>query len=336
MKRILVIKLTSLGDVIHTLPAITDVQRHYPGLEIDWMIDQSFQEIATFHPAVHTIFPTNHRKWLRNWGQRESYQAAYKLVRSVRQTEYDLVIDAQGNVKSAFLALCARGKKAGYDPKSAAEAVASFAYHYRYHMPKVEHAIPRLRRLFAAALDYPFPKDKAEYGIDRAKFIPPPIELSHYVTFVHSASWETKLWPEFHWQELIRQTLDAGYQIVLPWGSSDEERRAKRLQISDRVIVPPRLPLNQIGHLLQNSKAVVSVDTGLSHFATALNIPTISLYGPTNSSLIGALGPGKQLSSSLSCAPCNRKHCPLQTNPPACMLSITPTQAFSQLKRYLS
>lgn len=338
MKRILIVKLTSLGDLIHTLPAISDVHRIYPDLAIDWMIDESFQEVALFHPAIRRIYTTNHRKWLKNWSSVQSHHAIYKLLTCVRKTKYDLIIDAQGNYKSAFLTLFSKGRKAGYDRLSAPEKVASIAYHNGYFAPKVEHAIHRLRRLFSLALSYPFPLTDPDYGIDIKRFSEPSVPLpADYVTFIHSAGWQTKLWPESHWQDLIQQTIESGYKVLLPWGSPVEEERAKRLQISKDAIVLPKLTLKELGYILQKSKAAVSVDTGLSHLAAALNIPCIDLYGPTPPNLIGAFGKNQlHLQSNLPCTPCNKKHCKLKTDPPQCLASLSPSHVFHHFQTLLN
>src|SRR5215467_2743787 len=197
MKRVLLIKLTSLGDLIHALPALSDAQDARPGVEFDWVIDEGFREIATWHPAVKGIITTSHREWRGALASSETHDSIGKTIAQMRSKEYDLVIDGQGNFKTALLSLFAKGPRAGMDSRSVREWVAHLAYHRRYAVSKNAHAIDRLRRLFAAALDYPVPTSAPDFRIQRGRFVKPKVELpAEYLVFVHNASWKTKLWSE--------------------------------------------------------------------------------------------------------------------------------------------
>jgi len=336
--RILLIKLTSLGDLIHALPALTDARAAYPDIEFDWVIDESFQEVALWHPAVKNHFTTNHRKWRKNLRSLSTYASMFKLFQNIRKNKYDRVIDGQGNHKSGFLSLFTRGIRAGFDKNSVREKIAHLAYQKKYQVSKEQHAIARLRVLFAQALEYPLPETEPNFGINTERFIKPNFELpENFVVFVHNASWITKLWPEDHWLSLIKKTLEAGHTILLPWGNKEEEARAHRLAISSNVKVLPRLSLSEIGYVLARAKGCVCMDTGLSHLTAALNIPSLTLYGATDSGLIGASGGGQQhIQSTLPCAPCQKKSCryPNQTNlnlNPPCLAEITPERVFQAL-----
>lgn len=339
-RRVLLIKLTSLGDLIHALPALSDAARAYPGITFDWLVDENFQEIASWHPNVRKIFTTNHRNWRHALRATQTYHSIYNLIRSLRKETYDVIIDGQGNFKTALLTFCMRGLKAGYDRASVREKVASFAYQKKCAVPKQAHAIARLRQLFASALDYPLPNTPPDFGIDRTKFQKPQIELpSEYLVFVTNASWETKLWPEEHWLYLIKRAASLGHTILLPWGTLEEEARAKKLACSSQVIVLPRLSLSEGGYVLAGAKASVCVDTGLSHLSAALNIPSITLYGSTDAGLIGASGHHQtHIQSTLSCAPCYKKKCPLLSSglQPPCLASLHPERIFSALKEILA
>lgn len=339
MKRILLIKLTSLGDLIHALPALTDARGFYPDIEFDWLVDEHFQEIASWHPAVKRIFTTNHREWRHGLANPKTLSSIFSLIQNLRKTKYDLVIDGQGNFKTALFTLCMKGLKAGFDKHSVREWVAHFAYQKQASSSKQSHAINRLRELFAYSLDYPIPKDPPDCGILEDRFLPPPYPLpSSFFVFVHNASWKTKLWPESHWIKLIQLTLDLGHEILLPWGNPEEEARAKRLAISPQVKVLPKLSLSQIGYVLKRALACVSMDTGLSHLIAALNVPSLTLYGATDSGLIGASGKNQlYLKSALSCAPCNKKQCKIDpsTPTPPCLSEISPELAFKELSKLL-
>lgn len=335
MKRILLIKLTSLGDLIHALPALSDAMLAIPDISFDWMIDENFREVATWHPAVKNIFTTNHRAWRKGLFHPATVQSITKLTESVRKNTYDLVIDGQGNFKSALLSLFTHGKRAGFDRHSVREWIAHLAYQKKCAASKTNHAIDRLRRLFASALEYPFPLSPPDFGIDREKFRAPAIELpTDYVVFIHSASWKTKLWPEEHWKDLIQKTIADGLSILLPWGSPQEKERAERLAIDPRVHVLPKLSLSEIGHILQSARACVAMDTGLSHLAAAINIPCVTLYGSTNAGLIGTPGERQvHLTSSLPCAPCEKKQCKLSATENPCLKEIIPDRVHKELLR---
>jgi len=332
-RRILLIKLTSLGDLIHALPALSDAREADPEIQFDWVADQNFQEIASFHPAVGEIFTTNHRAWRKTLTSYATYREIGNLVATLRSHHYDLIIDGQGNFKSALISWLAGEDRAGFDQNSVREWVAHLAYQRHFPVPKQTHAIDRLRRLFAAALDYPLPTTAPDFQIQKEKLQAPQLKLPlRYLLFVHSASWNTKLWPEEHWIELIRLATEAGYHILLPWGSAAERARAERLAIHPQSQLLPRLTLSELGYLLQHSLACVSVDTGLAHLAAALGTPCITLYGATDSGLIGTRGPRQlHLHSNLPCSPCQQKSCRFSKGDSPCLAQISPQQVFHKL-----
>ncbi len=335
MKRILLIKLTSLGDLIHALPALSDAQSAYPDIVFDWLVDENFQEIATWHPAVQNVYTTNHRAWRKEFFNLDTLKTLKNLVGEVRKTKYDLIIDGQGNFKTALLSLFLRGPTAGFDRHSVREWVAHLAYQKRYAASKKSHAIERLRRLFASALGYPMPLTPHEFMIKRGMFRKPNFSLPEdYLVFVHNATWKTKLWPEEHWIELIKKAVADGFTILLPWGNIQEKERAERLAIDPRVHVLPRLPLSEIGYILERSIACVAMDTGLSHLIAALNVPSVTLYGSTNAGLIGASGEGQaHLISTLACSPCEKKTCRFSDTENPCLKEITPDRVYQELLR---
>jgi heptosyltransferase-1 len=335
MKRVLLIKLTSLGDLIHAFPALSDAQNSRPGLEFDWVIDENFQEVAAWHPAVRRVITTNHREWRGALASAETHGSISKTIEEIRAKEYDLVIDGQGNFKTALLSLFSKGPRAGFDSHSVREWIAHLAYQKRFAASRNAHAIERLRRLFASALDYPLPVSPPDFRIQRNRFIKPEFDLpGEYLVFVHNASWKTKLWPESHWAELLRKVVQAGFKVLLPWGNSTEEARAKRLAIHPDVQVLPKLTLSEIGHVIERARACVCMDTGLSHLAAALDVPSITLYGSTDSGLIGASGASQvHLKSDLHCSPCRKKTCRYTSGDNPCLEKIGPERVFGELLR---
>ena len=335
MRRVLLIKLTSLGDLIHALPALSDAQNARPGIEFDWVIDENFQEVATWHPAVKDVITTNHREWRGSLASAETHGSISKTIARMRERQYDLVVDGQGNFKTALLSLFSRGPRAGFDSRSVREWVAHLAYQRRYGAAKNAHAIERLRRLFAAALDYPLPESAPEFRIQRERFARPKVDLpADYLVFIHNASWKTKLWPERHWADLIGKCTQTGYRVLLPWGNEQEEARAKRLATSPGVQVLPRLQLSEIGYVIARAKACVCVDTGLSHLAAALDVPAITLYGATDTGLIGASGESQiHIKSERFCSPCQSKTCRYSSGDNPCMELIAPDRVHGELLR---
>lgn len=288
--------MSSLGDVIHVLPAISDAAKR--GVVFDWVIDGAFREVAGWHPSVGQVFVTHHRRWRRELLQKEMYCEVGALLREVRKNEYDLVLDGQGNFKTALLALLTKGVRAGYDSASVREWVAHWVYQKKYSVSWEQHAVARLRKLFAYALDYPLPKDEPDFGIEGARLLAPSTDLPRsYFVFIHSASRESKLWGEENWRKLAGLITGAGHEVLLPWGSAKEKERAGRLA-TPGVRVLPRLSLSELGFVVKQARGVVGLDTGLSHLAGALKTPCVTLYGPTDPRWFAVGGKVLSLNSS--------------------------------------
>tara|TARA_R110002012_G_scaffold321006_1_gene547074 strand:+ start:3681 stop:4745 length:1065 start_codon:yes stop_codon:yes gene_type:complete len=348
--RVLVIKTTSLGDVIHTLPAITDAARAVPGIRFDWVVEEGFAEIPAWHPAVDRVIPVAVRRWRKNLWQALSSGEWRDFKRKISDVEYDLVIDAQGLLKSALLSRYARGMVVGLDKESAREPLASRFYGEKVEVPWGQHAVERTRQLFAQALGYSVPEGLGEYGLAPPSAAEHATDSAPYVVFLHGTTWVTKHWPERYWQELARQVTDLGLQVKLPWGSLPEQTRAQHIaQGLEAVQVLPRLPLAGIAEVLAGAKACVAVDTGLGHLAAALDVPTLSLFGPTNPGFTGAYGHAQQhLASDFACAPCLRKTCNYQPTPmdaqqfdlaseqPLCFTRLAPDHVLAQLQTLMS
>jgi heptosyltransferase-1 len=339
-KRVLLIKLTSMGDLMHALPAITDASREIKGIEFDWVIDEAFQEVASWHKAVQQVIPSAHRRWKKNLTQSIANGQLKAFYRKLNADDYDVVIDAQNNLKSALITGLRRGHSHGLDKSSIREKPAHWAYHYHHKVDKSQHAITRQRQLFAEAIGYEMPQTRADYGIDRSRMQLPDIELpNHYLVFVHNASWTTKLWPESHWHQLIAKAAQAGYNVLLPCGNDEELQRAQRLAKNhDNAIALPKLSLSQVGAILDQAIGAVCCDTGLCHLAGLLGVPSVSFYGPTSAALIGATGFNQQhliaRSDAFECAPCYGRTCDFdgtQQHMGACMQSFSADTAWQQL-----
>lgn len=290
--RVLIVKTSSMGDVLHTLPALTDAQQAIPGIRFDWVVEEGFAQIPSWHAAVDRVIPVAIRRWRKAW-----FSAAVKAERkafreAVQAEKYDAIIDAQGLVKSAALVTrLARGIKHGMDWQSAREPLASLFYNQRHSVPKQQHAVERTRELFALSLGYSKPQSQGDYAIAQHFLNHLNADAGQYAVFLHATTRDDKHWPEANWRELIGLLAASGIRIKLPWGAPHEEARAKRLAEGfDYVEVLPRMSLEEVARVLAGAKFVVSVDTGLSHLTAALDRPNITLYGPTDPGLIGGYG----------------------------------------------
>jgi heptosyltransferase-1 len=288
--------MSSLGDIVHTLPAITDAARAIPGLRFDWAVEEAFAEIPAWHPAVDRVIPVALRRWRRRpWRdfRGPEWRAA---VAALRARPYTALIDAQGLLKSAFIARLVDAPRYGMDWSSAREPLATLSYHHRLRVPRRMHAIDRLRRLFAGSLSYPLPGPEVDYGLPDA-MVAAPGDAPQRLLFLHGTAREEKLWPVGHWIDLARRAIGAGFEVALPWGDAAEQRRAQAIADGvpaaggPHVVVLPRLDLTAMARQLREAAAVVAVDTGLGHLAAALEAPTVSLYGPTDPERIGTVGP---------------------------------------------
>jgi len=311
---VLIVKLTSMGDLVQALPALSDAQKAYPDIKFDWAVDESFAEIPRWHPTVRRTLTTAHRRWRAQLRQVWKKGELGTFVKDLRSTHYDAVIDAQTNWKSALVTRLAKGSKHGPDSHSVSEWVAHLAYGKRYSISRDQLAIDRWRQLFALALDYPLPTTEPEFGLASKQWPKAALELpvSPYLVFVQNASWPNKRWSDKHWSQLIEKAGEQGYQVLLPWGSAEEKTQAETISGAyQHCIVLPRLTLSELAGLLVESAGAVCVDTGLAHVAAALNVPTVTLYGATDPHLIGATGARicHLRATGFDCIPCYNQSC---------------------------
>lgn len=295
--RVLIVKTSSMGDVLHTLPALTDAAQAIPGIRFDWVVEEGFAQIPSWHDSVERVIPVAIRRWRKAWFSAPIKAERKAFREAVQAVKYDAIIDAQGLVKSAALVTrLAHGVKHGMDWQTAREPLASLFYNRRHHIAKQQHAVERTRELFAKSLGYAKPQTQGDYAIARHFLQHETSAAAPYLVFLHATTRDDKHWPENRWQELLDLLADSGVRIKLPWGAPHEEARAKRLaEGREYVEVLPRLSLEQVAQVLASARAVVSVDTGLSHLTAALDKPNLTLYGPTDPGLIGGYGKNQHI-----------------------------------------
>nr|WP_307155781.1 lipopolysaccharide heptosyltransferase I [Rhodoplanes tepidamans] len=290
MVDVLFIKTSSLGDVVHNMPAVTDARRERPAARLVWVVEEAFAPLARLHPGVDEVVPVAWRRWRRALHRRGTWAEIRRFVASLRDHAYDAVIDTQGLVRTAVITRMARGVRHGYDRRSVRESLATTCYDIRHGVARHLHAVTRNRLLTGLALGYA-PAGAADYGLDRAALSPP--SERPYAVMLHATARTEKEWPEADWVALGRSLAARGLDVVLPWGTPAEEARARRLAAAmPRARVPDRKPLDQVARLVAGATVVVGVDTGLLHLAAALGVPLVSIFVGSEPSLTGPTGTG--------------------------------------------
>jgi heptosyltransferase-1 len=291
MRKILLIKTSSLGDVVHNLPVVEDIRRALGEVAIDWAVEKSFAAIPVMHPAIRRVIPCELRQWGRSWLAPATRRAWRSFVAELRAEQYDCVIDTQGLLKSAIVARAARGRRVGMDWKSSREPLRPF-YDQVFSIPWTLHAVERNRRLAALALGYEV-AGGPRYGISAEKSVAPWMPSGHYAVFLHGTSHPRKLWPESRWVDLGTRLALSGYSFVLPWGNRQEHERAQRLAaVLPSAVTAPRLSIEDVASMIAGARFVVGVDTGLTHLAAALTVAVVGIYGATDPRATGIQAPG--------------------------------------------
>jgi lipopolysaccharide heptosyltransferase I len=331
---ILLIKTSSLGDLIHTFPAITDAAAALGKFQLDWVVEEGFHEVPFWHPEVNNILPISIRRWRTQLWSALRNGEIQDALGEIRANHYDVVLDAQGLIKSALITSLTKGHRVGYNWSSAREKIASWAYDEKIEVSRSSHAVTRNRQLFANALNYPLPDTVPDYGL-QTRTIKIPNQIKPIV-FLHGTTWSTKLWPQSYWRQLAEMLNSAGQPVTLPWGTPKEHQAAEQISASLQFVQTlPAMGLSELAAHLASAKAVVAVDTGLAHLSAAFAIPTVSLYGATDAKRTGTLAANQlHLSSQRFCAPCLHRHCqhPSQTDvQPPCFAELTPARVLQAL-----
>ncbi len=290
VQKILIVRVSSLGDVVHNMPVIADIRRRHPDAQIDWLVEESFIDLVQLVEGVRRAIPFSLRRWRKRLFSLDNWREIGAFRRALAAEKYDLVIDCQGLVKTAWVGSWARGPLAGLANRTDGagfEWPVRFFYDRRVPVPPRTHVVERTRQLVAAALGDPAPQptDDIDFGIDtrRAALALSSAGLNlpvPYVVFVHATSRADKQWPDTAWIELGQALVQRGASIVLPWGSDAERETSERLarEFGAAALVPPKLSLPAVVGLIDGAAATVGVDTGLVHIAAALKRPTVELY----------------------------------------------------------
>jgi len=288
--RILLVKTSSLGDVVHNLPVASDIARHLPETCIDWLVEEGFAELPRLHPAVQRVVPVALRRWRRAPLARASWREFAAFRADLQAEPYDCVLDTQGLIKSAALAVQARltlvGRRCGFAAAGAREPLAALSYHRRIDVDPRLHAIERNRLLASRCLGLPQP-GPLDYGIDASPWAAPWLN-GPYAVLLTASSRVDKQWPQEHWRALAQWLDRQGLTSVFPGGTPAERAAAAELAArSPRAVAAPAMNLTELARVLAGARLVVGVDTGLVHLAAALGRPTLALFIASDPELTG-------------------------------------------------
>ena len=277
MAQILLVRMSSLGDILHTFPAATDIRRARPADSLEWVVEEAYVPLVKMHPGVSRIIPIALRRWRREALRSSTWNQFLEFRKALKASRYEAILDTQGLAKSLFVARMASGPVHGFGPDTAREPWVARFYDRTYEFSPSDHKIERYRDVAARALRYE-KSPQVDYGI-----VSPPkpgfAPGGRYCVLLHATARAGKLWQEPAWIEVARALEARGLVCVLPWG--DESEHARSIRFSENLrnaLVPPRMSLEEASGLVGHAAAVVGVDTGLMHLAAALKVPVVGVF----------------------------------------------------------
>ena len=289
MSKILFIKTSSLGDVIHNMPAVSEAQVRVPGARIAWIVEEAYVPLARLHPAVTDIIPVAARRWRKAPFSPVTWREIGARRRAIGAESYDAVIDTQGLLRTGLLSRSAKGRRHGYDRHSIREPLAAMFYDVKHAISRDLHAIERNRLLTGLALGYA-PHGPPDYGLDRERLRE---GNRPYAVFLHGTARPEKEWAPANWIALGKILQARGIDLVLPWGSDREHARAAHLAANiPKGRVADAMPLDRMARLIAGAQFVIGVDTGLLHLAAALRVPLVAIFAGSRPDLTGPVGQG--------------------------------------------
>jgi heptosyltransferase-1 len=290
MREILFIKTSSMGDILHQMPAVTDARRQFPRARLSWVVEEAYVPLAQLHPAVDEIIPIATRRWRRRLHQPAVWREISSTRTKLAASRYDAVIDTQGLVRTALMARLVNGPRHGYDSQSIREPFAARFYDHRYAVGWDLHVIARNRTLTGLALGYE-PQGEADYGIDRSRFASTAVRP--YAMLFHATANARKEWPQERWLAVGDVLARRGLDLIVPWGNTAERARSDALAAAlPGASVPERKPILEVAKLIAGARIVVGVDTGFLHIAAALGVPVVAVFSIVKSHTARPVGPG--------------------------------------------
>ncbi|MDA9993839.1 lipopolysaccharide heptosyltransferase I [Burkholderiales bacterium] len=287
-KRILIVKTSSLGDVIHNFPMVSDIAAKFPDSKIDWLVEEDYVPLVKLHLGVERIIPIALRRWRKSIFSSLTWKELKNCIVEIRKYRYDLIIDSQGLIKSAIFARLAKGVRCGFGPRYSREKLAGMSYDIGIGVHQEQHMLERCRKLASLALNYQI-TDKPDYGLITKKTA--VLEKKNVIIFCSSAQ-SKKLWPTGDWIRLCKFLSSNGFTCQFTWGNPDEYAICKHIISASSGELLPNMPINDIAAQINRSCLVVGLDTGLLHLATALEVPTIAIFGASDPIKTGPQGNG--------------------------------------------
>ncbi|MDQ6957852.1 MAG: lipopolysaccharide heptosyltransferase I [Mariprofundaceae bacterium] len=324
MMKILIVKLSAFGDIIHTLPALNDLLEHPEVGEVHWLVDSRYAFVTGIFPPqvnVHQIDLKDSCRWWQTW----------KTIQSLKKKRFDAVLDLQGLIKSGVLARFISDHVFGIDPHYVREKPNRYFTHPVHFHPDEKHVVQQSRRIAAAPFSKLFPRNLEQIPEHPISYREPHVPLTlkmeqaaeqtlsqwglesgSYVWLHLGGGWETKQLPQRTWENVTNGLAEAGLNPILGWGNDNEKKRAENIKKRAELSFFPTEKLNiyQLCGILSKAKAVVGADTGVIHLAAALGVPTVSFWGPSASWRSGPLGNTDQhIESNPTCSPCFKRNC---------------------------
>jgi heptosyltransferase I len=291
MSNILFIKTSSLGDVIHHMPALTEASHRRPDARFTWVVEEAFAPLVRLHPAIAEVIPLAMRRWRATRFAPSTWWEIIGFVRRLRHRAYDEIVDTQGLFfKSGLIVRLARGRRHGYDEASIRDPTAASLYDVHHPVARDLHAITRNQLLTGLALGYT-PNGVIDFGLSRGSLARD--SSKRYGILLHATARPEKEWSEASWIALARALAADGHAFQLPWWTDAERARSERIAAGLAAAeVPERQPLDRLAGLLAGAAFVVGVDTGLLHLAAALGIPLVAIFVGSEPGLTGPVGSG--------------------------------------------
>ncbi len=288
---ILIVRPSSLGDIVYAMAVVADLAAHAPDLPIDWVAEEAFAPLVRLDPRIRHVISLGLRRWRHAPLAAATWRDANAFRQALRRERYVAIVDLQEQMKGALISRVAHGTRHGLDRANIREPIATWLHDVSHRIDRQQHFLDKCRALTAAAVGF-----RVE-GPARWQFVPPAVAdvmpSGRYAIVFHATSRHDKLWPEDCWRALLAQLAAAGITILLPWGNVDEEARSKRLAAGAAMaVVPPRQTLPQLAALIRNAEIVVGVDTGLTHLAAAMGTATVAVFTTTDPILAGVARTG--------------------------------------------
>jgi len=282
--KICIVKLSAMGDIIHAMVALEFIKKRYPHIQIDWIVEEVFAPILQDNPNIDNIIPINLKKVKK---QKSLLFSQIKKVLSLRKNSYDLVIDAQGLIKSAIVSRLIHKRVAGFDKDSIREGIASIFYTQSTNIGYDKNSIDRNAKVLSNPLDFEITKDnilakQPFIYYHKSKIVDDIVsnlDSKKMVIFIIGSTWKSRNYPKEKFVQLANTIQE---NILIPWGNQDELDDAKYIESNSKYVTTmPKLDLNALKYLISKSNLLIGNDTGPTHLAWGLNIASVTIFGPT-------------------------------------------------------